>query len=191
MTPTEHLVEVYYRICKDCLTSNDIKVIHGNNRQFDIIAYNKKTDEIRHIEVSVTHYEKWTSTLKNLFPEIDYKFFGNPKNKRPENKKTDFNKNKNYKKEIEATYNKMGFKWDEVIRVWCLWWYQNDPKTVKIWKKELAKKYHLQEKNFELLSLRDEVFPSLIVSIGTSNYSDDISRTISLMSQYEKQKNLK
>jgi hypothetical protein len=45
----------------------------------------------------------------------------------------------------------------------------------------------LPEDRFELLSMRDEVLPKLSESIGTSNYDNDILRTISLISQYRKQ----
>ena len=53
----------------------DIKVINGNNRQTDLLAYNPKTTEQYHVEVSVTHREKWCPTPIELIAEFDKKYF--------------------------------------------------------------------------------------------------------------------
>lgn len=183
MNTTEHLVELYYRHCHNSFTYTDYKVINGNNRQFDVLAYNKNSNTIRHIEVSVTHSTRWTADLESLKNDIRYKFFGIPKNKRPDNPNTDFNKGKSYRNQIENAYNDFGFNWNEVIRVWCLWFHPNDQSIINNWKAQLSDEFSLKEKNFELLSMRDEVIPSLIEAIGTSNYDDDILRTLSLIEQ--------
>jgi len=187
MNTTEHLVELYYRHCKDNFTYTDFKVHNGNNRQFDVLAYNKKKNQLRHIEVSVTHSTGWTANLETVKNEIRFKFFGIPKNKRPNNPNTDFNKGKTYKSQIEKSYEHFGFKWNEIIRVWCLWFHDSDSQKIDVWKEELATEFSLRKNNFEILSLRDEVIPSLMEKIGTSNYDDDILRTISLITQQRKQ----
>lgn len=183
MNTTEHLVELYYRHCQNNFTYTDFKVSGGNNRQFDVLAYNKVNNVLRHIEVSVTHSTGWTANLDSLKNDIRFKFFGSPKNKRPNNPNTDFNKGKTYRPQIESAYNQFGFNWDEVIRVWCLWFYPSDKSLIDNWREELSSEFSLNADNFEILSMRDEVIPSLIQSIGTSNYDDDILRTISLIDQ--------
>lgn len=79
MNPTEHLVELYYRNCRNSFTYTDFKVQGGNNRQFDLLAFNKVTNTLRHVEISVTHSTGWTSNLESLKNEIRFKFFGIPK----------------------------------------------------------------------------------------------------------------
>ena len=69
MNATEHLVELYYRQ-RNNLTFTDFKVEGGNNRQFDVLAYHKPTDKLRHIEVSVTH---WMSKINYDACEIYFK----------------------------------------------------------------------------------------------------------------------
>jgi hypothetical protein len=183
MNPTEHLVELYYRNCKKSFTYTDFKVEGGNNRQLDLLAYNKVADSLRHVEISVTHSTRWTANLESLKNEIRFKFFGIPKNKRPNNPKTDFNKGKTYKSQIEMAYNQFGFDWQEVIRVWCLWFHPTDQIIINNWKRELSEEFNLPMEKFEILSLRDEVLPNLMNSIGTSNYDNHILRTISLIYQ--------
>ena len=65
-----------------------------------------------------------------------FKFFGIPRNNRPDNPNTDFNKGKTYKNQIEHAYNQIGFEWNNVIRVWCLWYYPNNEEEITNWKKE-------------------------------------------------------
>jgi|GEM_PF-6134490 len=38
MNTTERIVESYFRICEGCLTTPDVKVVRGNNRQIDLLA---------------------------------------------------------------------------------------------------------------------------------------------------------
>lgn len=190
MNTTEHLVELYYRHCHKNFTYTDFKVEGGNNRQFDVLAYNKKYNTLRHIEVSVTHSIGWTADLQLLKDDLRFKFFGVPKNKRPNNPKTDFNRGKNYRNQIENAYQQFGFEWDEVIRVWCLWIYPSEQEVINNWKQELSQEFSIPKENFEILSMRDEVLPMLTKSIGTSNYDDDILRTISLIDQRRKQTEL-
>jgi len=187
MNTTEHLVELYYRLCHKNFTYTDFKIEGGNNRQFDVLAYSKMTNELRHIEVSVTHSTRWTADLENLKHDIRFKFFGIPKNKRPDNPNTDFNKGKTYRPQIVNAYRQFGFEWDEVIRVWCLWYHPNEPNVINSWKDDLSQEFDLPAEKFEILSFRDKVLPELSESVGTSNYDDDILRTISLIDQRRRQ----
>jgi len=188
MNTTEHLVEVYYRQI-GCFTVTDIKVIKGNNRQFDLLAFNYKTKKFYHVEVSVAHGLQWTDSLNDIKKKIDYKFFGNPKDLRPENSKTDFTKEKKYLEQIKATYSKFGIDYNEVIRVWCTWFIQENDITVNNWKNELASEYNLKPENFEILLFRDTLLPTLLENIGTAYYDDELLRTLSLLKEYTRQKN--
>ena len=66
MNAAEHIVESYFRLCRHCFTRTDQKVPQGNNRQFDVLAYNVKDKVPYHIEVSVTHQENWCPTIEEL-----------------------------------------------------------------------------------------------------------------------------
>jgi hypothetical protein len=187
MTTTEHIVETYYRVAKNCLTLTDFKVVGGNNRQLDVLAYNPSESSFRHIEVGVTHNEKWTANLESVKNDIGFKFFGHPRNNRPDNQNTDFKKGKTYTEQIKKAYATFGIDWDKVIRVWCLWRYTETEEEIKKWKGDLEKEFGIKADRFELLSFRDTVIPGLYDNIGTANYSDEIMRTISLMKEYDRQ----
>ncbi|GAB3995129.1 hypothetical protein GCM10028807_34460 [Spirosoma daeguense] len=118
---------------------------------------------------------------------MGYKFFGVVRNSRPNNPKTDFMKGKSYLNSIKATYKNLGLEYDEVIRVWCTWCLSDKSSTIEAWKNEIAEEYNLKPDNFEILLFRDTVLPSVINSIGTSNYDDILLRTISLISEYNRQ----
>jgi hypothetical protein len=184
MNTTEHLVEAYYRQ-KGHFTVSDIKVDKGNNRQFDILTFDNKAQKFYHIEVSVTHALNWVRPLDGITNEVRFKFFGIPKNKRPDNLKTDFAKGKTYIEPIKATYNKYGIDYKNVIRVWCTWTLSaNDTAKVDTWKEKMATEFNLQTHNFEILLFREEVLSTLLTNIGTANYDDELLRTLSLVSEH-------
>lgn len=186
MNATEHLVELYYRQ-QNNLTFTDFKVEGGNNRQFDVLAYHKPTDKLRHIEVSVTHWmsKNDATALDNLEEKFNRKFFGAPRFSTKQN--SDFQKGVNYKNRIQEAYKEFGFEWNKVIRVWCLWTYPSDEQITQF-KNLMAKQHNLQQENFEILSLRDDVIPFLQKQIGTSNYDNHILRVLSLLNQSQIQK---
>ena len=186
MNTTEHLIEVYYRQL-GCFTATDIKIIKGNNRQFDLLAFNFTTKKFYHIEVSVAHGEHWQGTLADIKEKIRYKFFGSPRNSRPNNPKTDFAKGKTYLDPIKATYSKFGVSYKDVIRVWCTWCLPETEVSLDDWKQELATEFDLQPENFELLLFRDTVLPALLENIGTAYYDDELLRTLSLIKEYNRQ----
>jgi|ERR1035437_8584867 hypothetical protein len=189
MNTTEHLVEVYYRQL-GCFSATDTKIVKGNNRQFDILAFHFTTKKFYHIEVNVAHGDgvHWkAATLDNIKEKIRYKFFGSTRNSRPGNKKTDFAKGKHYLDQIKATYTKFGIDYNEVIRVWCTWCLPNKEVSLDKWKKELAEEFNLQPDNFQLLLFRDTVLPTLLDNIGTAYYDDELLRTLSLIKEYNRQ----
>ncbi len=187
MNAVEHIVETYYRLVEKCYTISDIKVLKGNNRQFDILAYSPRIKNFYHVELSVTHCKNWCASLDEIEQEVACKFFGKVKNNRPENPNTDFAKGKRYLEQIKMTYDLYGINFSKLIRVWCAWYFEENNEEMTKWRKKLAIKYKLTPQNFELLSFRDEVIPKLKMEIGTSNYDDEILRTLSLLFQYEKQ----
>lgn len=187
MNTTEHLVEVYYRQ-KGYFTVTDIKVDNGNNRQFDLLAFDNKLQKYFHIEVSVTHALNWVRSLESISEEVRFKFFGIPKNKRPDNFKTDFAKGKTYLEAIKSTYKKFGIDYENVVRVWCTWTLSDSEiSNVASWKQIMASEFNLKPDNFEILLFRDEVLSKLLDNIGTSHYDDELLRTLSLISVYQRQ----
>jgi hypothetical protein len=191
MNTAEHIVETYYRIARKCFTVSDIKILQGNNRQIDILAFQPSDKKYYHIEVAVTHCENWCPSLEEIQDKIGYKFFGKARNSRPENPKTDFAKGKSYVEQIKKTYHLYGVDFNKVIRVWCSWYFEAENRQIMKLKENLANSYTLKSSNFELLSFRDTVIPELSDAIGTSNYDDEILRTLSLLNQYRIQKDYK
>lgn len=186
MNTTEHLVEVYYRK-NGCFTASDIKILNGNNRQIDLLAFHLKSGKYFHIEVNVSHSENWNTTLSGIEEKIQFKFFGATRDLRPENKNTDHSKNKNYLNEIKRTYESFGIDYHKLIRVWCTWNVKENEDQVNSWKIGLAKKNELREENFELLSFRDSVLPQLLNTVGTAYYEDELLRTLSIIKEFNKQ----
>ncbi len=187
MNATEHLVEAYYRF-KGHFTVTDVKVEKGNNRQFDLLTFDGSTKKNYHIEANVTHSLNWQKDLENLTEESMIKFFGVPRNNRPENEKTDFIRGKTYLDSIKETYKKFNIDYDSVVRVWCVWSLKTvDKNQIQLWKEKMSNKSNLKPENFEILLFRDEVLDFIMGTIGTSNYDDEILRTLSLLKEFGKQ----
>jgi hypothetical protein len=188
MNAVEQIVEIYFQKILNCLTHPDIKVENGNNRQFDLLAYNIKLKKSYHIESSVKHELRWNPTIDELNEFIKFKFFGTLKNKNINGKNTDKAKNKNYFEQIKNTYKIYGMDYEKINRVWVLWCTDKiDDKNFRIAK---GKKYlYVNNKEIEIISFRDIIIPELEKNIGKSNYENDIIRTLSLMIESKKQKN--
>ncbi len=197
MNATERIVEQYFRLCLNCLTVTDLKVIGGVNRQLDLLAYNVERGIFMHVEISVTHGLKWikkgAKLNKELEQRIKQKFFGELKSAEegtPENPETE---HKNYQAEIEATYKRYGATpWGEIERVWCFWHYNHSQEAEQAWQERLAQFAKesgcpVAADKFRLLSFRDKVLPRLINVIGTSHYDDDLLRLLSLQKASELQ----
>ena len=187
MNTTEHLVELYYRQL-GYFTLSDLKIKNGNNRQFDILAYNVKNKVFEHIEVNVAHGINWTESLKDIKEKFRFKFFGCPNNNRPDNPKTDLAKGKTYLAPIKEAYKDLGIDYYALKRVWCTWREPKKDETTINWKTELAVEFDLKPENFELLIFKDIVIPELFKAVGTANYEDELLRTLSLINEAEKQK---
>jgi len=162
----------------------DIKVISGNNRQIDLLAYNPKTNEQYHVEVSVTHRENWCPTPVELTTEFDKKYFGVPEKR--EGKNTDYALGKTYKKQIDLTYESVGLDPQKIKRVWVCWTVREADK-LEHQLEEYCKERDLPKGAIDILSFRDVVIPSLMTKVGTSNYEDDVLRTLSFLQQFYKQ----
>ncbi|MDP1728477.1 MAG: hypothetical protein Q8M15_16960 [Bacteroidota bacterium] len=187
MNTTERLVESYYRQ-KGHFTITDAMVKDGNNRQFDILTIDNKASQYYHIEVNVTHDLRFVRPFDSISAEMRAKFFGVPKNKRPGNPNTDFAKGKSYLDAIKRTYNSLGMDFNLIKRVWCTWSLSFlDQANVDNWKEDMGREFGLDPQNFEILLFRDEVLTTLMRNIGTSNYSDELLRTLSLIDQHKGQ----
>lgn len=187
MNAAEHIVDAYFRLDRGCFTLADRKVTRGNNRQLDLLAAHLTKGDQFHIEVGVTHQENWCPTIDELGLQFEKKFFGVP----PERKgstagTTDFEKKKSYWPQIEATYKEVGFDPLKVQRVWVCWIVKGrrDSRPIKhiFHSKHLSRSFEI-----EVLSLRDFVLPELQNAIGTSNYDDEILRTLGFVKQRELQ----
>jgi hypothetical protein len=190
MNAVEQIVEIYFQKMLNCLTHPDIKVENGNNRQFDLLAYNIKTKKTYHIESSVKHELRWNPTINELIELIKFKFFGTLKDKNNKSKNTDKAKNKNYLEQIKNTYKIFGMNYDKINRVWVLWC--TDKIEGKYFLIEKGKKYlEINQKKIEIISFRDIIIPELENSIGRSNYENDIIRTLSLFIERKKQNKIK
>jgi hypothetical protein len=188
MNATEHIIEAYFRLCRGCFTCSDRKVLGGNNRQLDLLAYNVKEKLPYHIEVSVTHQLAWCQSRQELSVEFARKFFGVPPRRESKTgRKTDHEKGKSYFPEIESAYKDVGFDPDSVKRVWVCWVVKGEENN-----KPLEVSYNFERLNrqfkIEILSLRDLILPELEKKIGTAHYDDEILRTLGLLKERNKQR---
>jgi len=182
MNTVEHIVDCYFRMCRHCFTTNDVKVIGGNNRQLDLLAVNLTDGNQYHVESSVTHSWEWFSGATDLCAELDRKFFGIPLPNAGEN--SDFSKGKTYQAQIENTYKIFGLNPVDLKRVYCLWF---TPVFAGLngQLEEYSNKRGVRA--IEILSFRDTVFPYLESAVGTANYEDEVLRTLSLQLQRRQQ----
>lgn len=187
MNAAEHIVESYFRLRHGCFTRTDIKVDKGAGRQFDILAYNLKTNEQLHIEVGVTHQISWCPTLSELTEYFEKKFFGAPPERKGKSSgTTDFEKGKSYFKQIENAYAASGFSPAQVKRVLVCWILKGQENHKPI--TAMHKSKHLgRDFTIEILSMRDIILPELKSSIGTANYDDEVLRTLAFIKHGEEQ----
>jgi hypothetical protein len=190
MNSTEHIVDAYFRLVRCCFTSPDIKIDKGNNCQFDLLAKNLVSGENYHIEVGVTHIEKWCPTVRSLEDQFKQKFFGYPQTRSGPN--TDSSKGKKYTEAIRETYKTYGLDFNDITRVWCCWSVKDskspDIELANLFEEITSKEKLKKFKPLQYLSFRDEVLPKLIERVKTSNYDDEILRTFSLLNAFDMQK---
>ncbi len=178
MNAVEHIVDCYFRLCRQCFTMNDVKVVGGNNRQLDLLAINLLNGAQYHVESAVTHSWEWFTNSHELTQELNRKFFGIPAPK--EGKNTDFTKGKTYTAQIHSMYQSLGLNPDVLQRVYVTW---AIPEFANV---EEAVVEYSRERNvrpIEVLSFRDTILPALEQQVGTSNYEDEVLRTLSLLRQ--------
>lgn len=184
MNTTEKVVESYFRLCRGCFTMADVKVINGNNRQIDLLAFDPKTGNQYHVESSVTHQENWCPKPKELFSKFDKKFFGVPPKRKGRN--TDYARGKRYKEQIDKTYKSVGLNPGKIKRIWVCWTVVEaddlDQKLAAYCKQRCPQKLAI-----EIISFRDVVIPELEKRVKTANYDDDVLRMLSLLQQVKKQ----
>lgn len=185
MNTAEHIVECYFRIVKECFTMNDAKVKGGVGRQLDILAVNMKTGEQYHIESSVTHRLGFAHKSVELEKIFKKKFLGFPE-ERP-GAKTDFTLGKNYRKNIEKTYEAYGLDPKIIKRVFVSWILHRDT-TADVFSKEFEQQHGIK---ISILNFRDEILPELQKAVGAANYDDEILRTMGFFNEREKQLKVK
>lgn len=170
MNSAENLVEDYYRIVRNCLTTTDIRMDNNENNEFDLFAINNRINECFHIEINVSFK---ISRLDQLSDRIERKFLGldrkgmNPK----------FG-------DIERTYNRYGISShsSRFYRVWVCWSVRGRDNRFHI--PLFIRSRHLSSPMFvTVISLRDYIFPRLCGAVGTCNYNNETSRMISLFNQ--------
>ena len=181
MNAVEHRVECYLRYCKGCLALTDVKIPSGNNRQCDLLAYNLKTVEQYHIVSSVTHEKNWCPDTNRLNEIFDKKFRGVPPKR--EGRNTDFSKGKTYYENILQAYRGIGFEPSKVQRVFVTWEVA-DRNNLNGFLVDYRQRTGI---NVQVWSLHDVILPALIEKVSTSNYDDEILRTLSLLRQRERE----
>ncbi len=181
MNTAEHIIEIYMRLVKKSFTIVDVKVERGNNRQLDILSFDLQNNCSYHIESTATHRLRWKPNIDKLIEIFEKKFLGFTKSR---NKRTE-----PFLQEILSTYREYGIK-EIDHRIICVWY--SDVSTDEIKKKlksRLNKKYHKYINTLSIWSLRDKVINSIIKNMGTSNYEDEVLRTISFYREYDEQIN--
>jgi hypothetical protein len=177
MNAVEHIVECYFRYCKGCFTIADVKISGGNNRQCDLLAYNLVSREQYHVESSVTHQETWCPSIKELREILDKKYLGLPPKR--EGSKTDFAKGKTYYEHIIKTYTSVGFDPLRIKRIFVTWRVADEDNLGSM----LTAYEHEHKIKVNVWSFRDKILPELMDKISTSNYDDEVLRTLSLLRQ--------
>lgn len=178
MNTVEHIVDCYFRLCRRCFTMNDVKVVGGNNRQLDLLAISLLDGSQYHVESAVTHSWDWFTNPQELTQELNRKFFGVPAPK--EGMNTDFAKGKTYTAQINNMYQSLGLNPDLLQRVYVTW---AIPGFANVQESVVEYSRTRNVRPIEVLSFRDAILPALEQQVGTSNYEDEVLRTLSLLRQ--------
>jgi hypothetical protein len=159
----------------------DVKIPGGNNRQCDLLAYNVATGEQYHVESSVTHRENWCPSTKELRDIFDRKFRGMPPKREGSN--TDYAKGKSYFEHITQIYENVGFDPLKIQRVFVTWTVA-DEDSLGDFLADYEQQHHIK---VDVWSFRDKILSELMDKISTSNYDDEVLRTLSLLKQRDLQ----
>jgi hypothetical protein len=160
----------------------DVKIVGGNNRQCDLLAFNLATQEQYHVESSVTHALNFLPSDNELQEVFDRKFRGLPAKR--EGIGTDYSKGKSYSENILNTYRRVGFDPAKIQRVFVTWVVKDDS-TLKNFLSNYARNHGIE---VQVFAFRDQILPELMEKISTSNYDDEVLRTLSLIRQKDMQK---
>lgn len=183
MNAVEHIVECYFRICRHCFTMHDVKVEHGNKRQFDLLAVSLVGEsEQYHVESSVMHERHWCPTVEELLGGFERKFFGVPRGR--EESQASGRQGRTYQREILAAYRKVGLDPAKIQRVFCCWIPPSEPDL-----DERLQNYCGSRgiRRIQVRSFRDQVVPGLENAVATANYDDEVLRALSLLKQRDAQ----
>jgi hypothetical protein len=187
MNTGERIVESYFRHCRGCLTTPDVKIKGGNNRQIDLLALDPKTNTAYHVESSVVPSGRYFNKSQSWTPPVaifQNKFFGQPKPKQSASCVPAQN-DKEYRK-IQDTYRSYGFDPATVHRVWVCW--NLSDYNIKLSEvQEYFERRSISRELVEVVSFRDEIVQCLQKQIGSSNYEDDVLRTFSFFAEPDHQ----
>jgi hypothetical protein len=189
MIATEHIVEAYFRLCENCFTTVDKKVIGGVNRQFDLLAFNPKNKKQYHVETSITHSRGFSVELGKMRSTFAYKFFGIQAQKEKSNQMVrGQSTERNLFQQILDTYTDIGFDTEQVNRIFVKWMFK-EPQYSMSEQVEYELTNPIDNKTYVItvMSMRDCIIPKLAEKISTANYDDEIFRTLSLLKEREKQ----
>jgi hypothetical protein len=184
MNTAEKIVESYFRHCLGCFTMTDVKVEGGNNRQLDLVAFSVNTGDSFHVEITVK-IVGFAPTLPKLKDAFDRKFFGSA---RVNDKETgDYALGKNYRRAVQRTYRRLGLTPSRVRRVYVCWDVVGSTQAeLERFLTRYSRQHRLGRNPIEVWSFRDRVLPELREAVGSSNYSDDALRTLSLLAAAER-----
>ncbi len=179
MNTTENIVETYYRVCRKCFTMQDIKVLGGNNRQFDLLAFSVIDQTAFHVESSISITDARPLRMKDelgVIESLKKKFFGDPPIR--QGARTDHARGINYGDKIDYMYKSLGLNPQKIERVCCRWAFYDENEKLKSF---------LNTNKIIQLSFRDTVLPELEQTLTTAHYENDGMRTISLIREYRRQ----
>lgn len=94
-----------------------------------------------------------------------------------EGTRTDHAKGKMYFDSILRTYQNVGFDPLKVQRVFVTWSLKNET-TLRNFLTNYATNYGIE---VQVYAFRDQILPELMEKISTSNYEDEVLRTLSLL----------
>ena len=166
METTEHIVESYVRFVRGWFTNSNIKCKNG--KEIDILAIDPITGKKYHIECGITHTKAWA--LKKSPSKTDYSIKKDGSKKWHHRNSVDFFiENKFSDKHVQGKLKQMGFEKCKKI-IACF--HVSDPSVIK----------YAKTKKIETIEIKDKI-PELMKVLGDTYYSDDILRTLQLVSK--------
>jgi hypothetical protein len=156
-----------------------VKILAGNNRQFDLIAFSVIEGKAFHVESSISITDSRALRPKDeqgVIETLKKKFYGDVPVR--EGKRTDYARGISYADKINEMYRTFGLDPKNIQRVACRWAFYSDNKSLDMF---------LNEQGILKLSFRDTILPELEQNLTTAHYEDDGMRTITLIREYRNQ----